>query len=105
MEVVLTSNLVSLETKTKPACNFQAMATNAFVMNMIWWEVKQEPMQTRDYLLVNSRWQDCGNEPYETHIHKTAKSKPTSNKLKEKVCFTLKMHYFSHYLIRAKVGW
>ena len=35
MELVLTSNLVSLETKTKPACNFQAMATNAFVMNMV----------------------------------------------------------------------
>ena len=29
------------------------------------------------------------------HIHKTAKSKPTSNKLKEEVCFILKMHYLS----------
>ena len=28
------------------------------------------------------------------HIHKTAKSKPTSNKVKEEICFTLKMYYF-----------
>ena len=28
------------------------------------------------------------------HIHKTAESKPTSNKLEE-VCFILKMHYLS----------
>ena len=30
-----------------------------------------------------------------THIHKTAKSKPTSNKLKEEICFILEMHYSS----------
>ena len=29
------------------------------------------------------------------HIHKTAKSKPTSNKLKEEICFILKIHYSS----------
>ena len=34
-----------------------------------------------------------------THIHKTAKSKPTSNKLKEEVCFILKIHYQSKRLI------
>ena len=28
-----------------------------------------------------------------THIHKIAKSKPTSNKLKEKNCFILNMHH------------
>ena len=34
------------------------------------------------------------NVPLETHTHKVAKSKPASNKLKEKICFTLKIHYF-----------
>ena len=29
------------------------------------------------------------------HIHETAKSKATSNKLKEEICFTLKMHHSS----------
>ena len=28
-----------------------------------------------------------------THIHKIAKSKPASNKLKEEICFILNMHY------------
>ena len=27
------------------------------------------------------------------HIQKTAKSKPTSNKLKEEICFILRMYY------------
>ena len=27
-------------------------------------------------------------------MHKTATSKPTSNKLREEICFTLKMQYF-----------
>ena len=35
----------------------------------------------------------------ETH---TAKPKPASNKLKEKICFTFKMRYFCNNLIRAK---
>ena len=35
------------------------------------------------------------------HIHKTAKSKPTSNKLKEEVFFYLENALF----IRAKEGW
>ena len=34
------------------------------------------------------------NVPLETHTHKVAKSKPASNKLKGKICFTLKIHYF-----------
>ena len=29
------------------------------------------------------------------HLNKAAKLKPRSTKLKEKICFTLKMHYFS----------
>ena len=35
-------------------------------------------------------------------MHKTAKSKPTSNKMKEEICFTSKMNYFCNNLIRAK---
>ena len=44
-------------------------------------------------------WKKYEKAPWETHIHKTKKSKPTSNKLKENVCFTLKMHYFCNNLI------
>ena len=45
-------------------------------------------------LFVVSSWQNCEKAPQETHTHKTAKSKPTSNKFKEKICFALKMYYF-----------
>ena len=33
--------------------------------------------------------------PQETYIHKTAKSKSTSKKLKEEICFILKIYYSS----------
>ena len=42
-----------------------------------------------------SREQTCEKAPQETHIQKTAKSKSTSNKLKEEICFILKIHYSS----------
>ena len=45
-------------------------------------------------LFVFSRWQKYEKAPSEKDIPKTAKSKPTSNKLKAEICFTLKMHYF-----------
>ena len=76
MKVVSTSNLVFSETgKTTTAYNFQNMAMNSFVMPR--------------YLMGGQ----IGRYAY-MQIHKIAKSKPTSNKLKEKNCFNLKMHYF-----------
>ena len=65
MEVVSTSNLVSSETEK---------ATTAF-----------------DSSFHNGRTV----KQHKKHINKTAKSKPTSNKLKEKILFSLKMHYLS----------
>ena len=37
----------------------------------------------------------CEKAPQETHILKTVKSKSTSNKLKEEICFILKILYSS----------
>ena len=92
--MVSTSNLVSSENeKTTAACNFQTMAMNSFVTSHdlmksqiggIWCKHKAihsfamaEPWKSA---LIN------------THRQK-ALSKPTSNKLKEKTSFTLKMYH------------
>ena len=44
-------------------------------------------------LFVVLWWQKCEKAPKDTPIHKTAKSKPTNNILKEEMCFILKMCY------------
>ena len=36
----------------------------------------------------------CEKAPTKKYTEKAEKAKLTSNKLKEKICFTLKMHYF-----------
>ena len=43
------------------------------------------------YFMIAEMWK----APQETHIHITAKSKSTSSKLKEEICFILKIHYSS----------
>ena len=47
------------------------------------------------FMKVISWQQKCEKAPQETHMHKTAKSKSTSNKLKEEISFILKIHYSS----------
>ena len=50
------------------------------------------------YAYMKKLFNDSKNvkkHPQETHIHKTATSKSTSNKLKKEICFILKIHYLS----------
>ena len=91
MEVVSTSNLVSSETeKVITACNFQHDHTmrgqiGSYAYMQIWsysWKLFHDSRNVK-------------KTPQETHIHKTAKWKSTSNKLKEEICFILKIHYSS----------
>ena len=98
MEVVSTSKLVSSENeKTTTACNFQTMTMNSFVIphDLMRGQIggyvciaicKHEAI--RSFMMAKLK-----KRP-KKHIHKTAISKPTSDKLKEKNCFTLKMHCF-----------
>ena len=54
--------------------------------------------QIGSYAYMKKLFHDSKNvkkTPQETHIHKTAKSKSTSNKLKEEISFILKIHYSS----------
>ena len=99
MEVVSTSNLVSSENEkiTTNLCH-------EFFCYATWFDERQN-MKLCIYvnmkLFLVSWWQNCKRHD-KKHIHKTAKSKSTSNKLKEKNCFTLKIHYFYNNLIRVK---
>ena len=55
-----------------------------------------EYMQIMKLFMKVILWQQkCEKAPQETHIHKTAKSKSTKNKIKEEICFILKIYYSS----------
>ena len=63
------------------------------------WEAKLEAMHIckyeaihESYFMIAEMWKKA---PQETHMHKTAKWKSTSNKLNEEICFILKRHYSS----------
>ena len=59
------------------------------------WEAKLEAMHMHKYEAICSfMMAEMCKSAFKKHKHKTAKSKPTSNKLKEEICFTLKMQYF-----------
>ena len=99
MEVVSTSNLVSSETeKTTTACNF------------LYDYVMRGPIGSHAYMQIWSySWKLFHNSrnvkkaPQESHIHKTAKWKSTSNKLKEEICFILILFlFYSHYSSEQK---
>ena len=90
MEVVSTSCVVSSENEKTIACNFQTMTMNTFVIHIVWWEAKWEAMHICKHEAIHSFMM----AELRKRSLKIAKSKPTSNNLKEKICFTLKMHYF-----------
>ena len=52
----------------------------------------------KSYFMIAEMWKST----QETHIHKTAKSESTSNKVKEEICFILKIHYSSEYSSEQK---
>ena len=87
MEVVSTSKLASSENKkTITASNFRTMAINSFCY-ATWFDEMPNRKLCRSYLYFHDgrTAKKCPNK----HLHKTAKSIPTSNILKEKNCFTL----------------
>ena len=98
MEVVLISNLVSSvprKRKTKQQLIISKLWPKFLLLrHMIWWEAKKDAIHIlcKYEAICSFMMAELWKTPQETNIQKTAKS--TSNMLKGKNCFTLKMHRF-----------
>ena len=100
MEVVSNSNLVSLENEkitANPGHKFFCCSWLDERPNRKWC------IYANMKLFLASWYQNCEKRP-KKHIHKSEKSKPTSNKRKNLFYFENAL-FFCNNLIRAKIGW
>ena len=76
-------------TKCQKFCHCNVICSKTWIIllgHTIWWKPKGQSFMIAEVKI---------KIVVKTHVNKTAKSKPNSHELKEKSCFTLKMHYLS----------
>ena len=97
ISVIIFSNLVSSESEKKKQQLeiFKPWLWILLLYQMIWWQAKWEPMHICKHEAIRSLMMAEMKKCPKKHIHKTAKSKPTSNKLEEKNWFFWKCIIFA----------